>query len=201
MDSKNNLGLVHIYTGCGKGKTTSALGLMLRAVGQNKSCGMIQFLKGAKKYGEHKAVTYLKGAKIVQTGRSCLKKKDEPTKIDCEDCFKKFSSLPCHIVPSKIQKKDKAEAEKAIRMAQEILQNKKYDILILDEVGIALKYKLIKLKDVISLIKNKPKDIELILTGRYIPKKLFSFADYVSEIKEIKHPYQKGICAREGIEY
>lgn len=201
MNSKNNLGRVHIYTGCGKGKTTSALGLMLRACGQNKSCLMIQFLKGAKKYGEHKAITYLKDAKIVQTGRSCLKKKDEPKDVDCENCFKKFGFLPCHITPSNVQKKDVDEAKKAIKMAKGILQNKKYDILILDEIGIALKYKLIELKEVVSLIKNKPPEIELILTGRYIPKKLFSFADYVSEVKEVKHPYQKGICAREGIEY
>lgn len=173
----NKLGLVQIYTGEGKGKTTAALGLGLRAVGKGFNVYMIQFMKGDIDYGEILSTKNIVGFTIEQFGRSDFVDRKNPEEIDI------------------------GFAKKALERAQEILLEKKCDILILDEVNVALDWKLIELNDIINLIKNKPKKIELILTGRYADPKLIELADLVTEMKEIKHPYHKGILARDGIEH
>ncbi len=171
------LGLVQVYTGTGKGKTTAALGLGLRALGKGLKIIMIQFMKGDIEYGEIIATKKLDGFVIEQFGRPDFVNKEHPEEIDFEF------------------------AAKALRRVHEIINENKYNIIILDEINVALDYKLIALDDVISLIKNKPKNIELVLTGRYAHPKIIELADLVTNMEEVKHPYQAGIPARNGIEH
>jgi len=168
-------GFIHIYTGDGKGKTTAALGLLLRALGQQKKVCLIQFMKSSQ-YGEIKFLKKLKSVTTKQFGSHSFIKK------------------------GKVSQQDKIKAEKALAFAQKALK-KKYDLLVLDEIIMAVFFKLIKEKEVIELIDNKPKRLELILTGRRASAKLVKLADLVTEMKEIKHYFQKGIKARKGIEY
>ena len=174
---KESLGLVQVYTGTGKGKTTAALGLSLRAIGKGLKVHMIQFMKGDIEYGEITAAKKLDGLEIEQFGRPDFVTRENTAKVDIEF------------------------AKKALERAREVLRNKECDILILDEINVALDYNLIALDDVISLIKNRPKNIELILTGRYANSRIIEIADLVTDMHEIKHPYQAGIPARDGIEH
>lgn len=171
---KNNLGKIHVYTGDGKGKTTAAFGLALRAAGAGFQVCLIQFLK-AQDYSELKSL-------------SCLP----------NITFKRFGQKS--FINQVAGPKDIIEAKKALVWTKNILEEKKYQIIILDEIFLALFFKLIFLTEVIDLIKNKPTSVELILTGRKAPKEIIKLADYVTEMKEIKHPYKKGLLARRGIE-
>lgn len=166
-------GLVEIYTGNGKGKTTAALGLALRASGAGLKVYIVQFIKG-KPYSEIKSLKKIKNIKIEQCGRGCFIKK------------------PCS--------KDFECARNGLISAGKNIMSKKYDLVILDEINVALKLGLVKTADLIDIIKNKPRSVELVLTGRYCPRSLFKYADLLTEMKEIKHPYQKGIKARLGVE-
>ena len=168
-------GLVQIYTGNGKGKTTAALGLALRAVGAGYKVYIGQFIK-SNAYSEIKALKAIKKIKVEQYGRGCFIKK-KPKKIDIN------------------------YAQKGMSKARKNIVSGKYDVVILDEVNVALSLNLIDIKDVFDLIKHKPVSVELILTGRYSPPALLKYADLVTEMKELKHPYKKGIKARLGIEY
>jgi len=168
-------GLVQIYTGNGKGKTTSALGLALRASGAGLKVYVGQFIKSGY-YSEIKSLKKLKNnIKVEQYGRGCL-----------------IKGKPC--------KKDIEFAENGLLKAKWILAKKLYDIVILDEIIVACYLKLLKPEDVIELVKSKPERTELVLTGRYARPKLLKLADLVTEMKEIKHYYKKGIRARKGIE-
>ncbi|MCX7785543.1 MAG: cob(I)yrinic acid a,c-diamide adenosyltransferase [candidate division WOR-3 bacterium] len=169
--------MIQIYTGNGKGKTTAAIGQAIRALGHKWKVIMIQFMKGDAGYGEIKTLKKLKNFKVVQSGLPTFVEKGNPSKEDI------------------------AYAEKGLKLARKVINEKKYNMVILDEINVAIDYGLIKLPDVIELIKNCPKQIELILTGRYAAKELIDLADLVSEIKEIKHPYQKGFISRQGIDY
>ncbi len=169
--------MIQIYTGNGKGKTTAALGLALRAVGHKKRVLMIQFMKGKINYGELKAARQLKNFEIEQFGRSSFVDRDNPAPID------------------------RRLAQKGFERAKEAVKSKRYDIIILDELNVALDYGLISLNDVIEFLKTIPKKTELVITGRYMPEELIPYADLVSEIREVKHYFQKGIKARKGIEY
>jgi cob(I)alamin adenosyltransferase len=171
------LGLVQVYTGTGKGKTTAAIGLGLRAIGKGLKVYMIQFMKGDIEYGEISAVRNIDGFIIEQFGRPDFVDREKPKEIDIEF------------------------AKNAITAARKVLSEKKFNILILDEINVALEWNLIELDDVIDLINNKPKDVELILTGRYAHPKIIEIADLVTNMQEIKHPYQQGILARDGIEH
>ncbi len=167
---------VHVYTGNGKGKTTAALGLALRACGAGKKVFFAQFIKG-KPYSEIEAINkFLPQITIKQYGLDCFIY-NEPTKADI-----------------KIAQEGLLEIEK-------IIQSEEYDILVLDEANIALYYNLFSLENFLKLIKSRPDNLEIIITGRYAPQELIDIADLVSEIKEIKHYYTKGVEARKGIEY
>lgn len=170
------VGLVQVYTGNGKGKTTSALGLAMRAVGHGFKVIMIQFMKGRVNYGELESARRL-GIEIVQFGRPTFVNKENPDPIDVE------------------------EAHKALSFAKEVLKKGDYDMVILDEINVALDFNLIPLKDLLELIDSKPDSVELVLTGRYAHSKVIERADLVSEVIEVKHPYMKGVEARKGIEY
>ncbi|MBL7158747.1 MAG: cob(I)yrinic acid a,c-diamide adenosyltransferase [Candidatus Omnitrophica bacterium] len=168
-------GLIEIYTGCGKGKTTAALGLAIRANGAGLKTCIYQFIKG-KSYSELKALKRLSGINVIQCGRGCFIKK-QPAKKDIE------------------------LARGGLERAEKIISSRKYDLVILDEINVALRLGLIDKKDLIRIIKEKPARVELILTGRYCPKSLYKHADLITDMREIKHPYQRGIKARRGIEF
>jgi cob(I)alamin adenosyltransferase len=176
-DVKTDRGLVIVITGNGKGKTTAAFGQALRAVGQGYRVFVLQFMKG-RKYGEFIAAEkYLPHLTIRMSGLDSFVMRDNPTAIDIE------------------------WAQKGLDAAQKAIKSGKYDMIILDEINVALDFKLIALPEVIALIKNKPASLDLILTGRYAPVEIIELADTVSEVKEVKHHYNKGIKDRAGIEY
>ncbi|MTI47149.1 cob(I)yrinic acid a,c-diamide adenosyltransferase [Sporosalibacterium faouarense] len=167
-------GYTHIYTGNGKGKTTAALGLSLRAICSGKKVYFGQFVKGMK-YNETKAVDHLPNFEIHQFGRNCFIYND-PTQEDID------------------------AARKGLEVCKKVLSEGKYDIVVLDELTIALYYKLFSVEETIDMLKNKASHVEVIITGRYAPQELIELADLVTEMQEIKHYYQKGVEAREGIE-
>jgi cob(I)alamin adenosyltransferase len=169
-------GLVQIYTGDGKGKTTAALGLALRAAGRGLTVFIGQFAKGMF-YGELEALKrFAPQITLHQYGRKCFIH-DEPAEEDVR------------------------LARDGWREVQEVLDRADYDLLILDEIGIALHYRLVCLHELRELIRGKPESVELILTGRKIPQELYGEADLVTEMREIKHYYNAGVRARKGIEY
>jgi cob(I)alamin adenosyltransferase len=170
-------GLVMVITGNGKGKTTAAFGQALRAIGQNYNVFVLQFMKG-RKYGEIIAAEkYLPRLTIRMSGLDSFVMRDNPAAIDIE------------------------LAKKGLDTARKAIMSGKYDMVVLDEINVALDFKLISLKEVIDLIKNKPPAVNLILTGRYAPEGIIKLADTVSDVKEIKHHYAAGIKDRAGIEY
>lgn len=168
-------GYIHVYTGNGKGKTTAALGLALRAAGAEKKVFIAQFVKSME-YSEIKALKFLKDfIHVALYGHGCFITKD-PTKEDI------------------------LAAQEALRNVRNILTSKKYDVVILDEITIAIFYNLLSTQDVLSLLEEKPTQVELILTGRYAPQEIIEKADLVTEMKEIKHYYAQGVLSREGID-
>lgn len=173
-------GLVIVYTGNGKGKTTAALGMCVRAAGYKKKVKIIQFIKGTWKYGEIDGIKLLAPyVEMEQRGKGFVGIVD-----DKED-------ISTHI----------RAAEEALKYSREAMLSDKYDHVILDEINVALQLKLIKVEDVVKLIKDKPEKLHLILTGRDAPEEIIDLADLVTEMVEIKHPFQKGILAQQGVDY
>jgi cob(I)alamin adenosyltransferase len=170
------IGTVQVLTGNGKGKTTSALGCGLRAAGCGLKVLMIQFMKG-RRYGELEAVKQVPRFEIVQFGRDSFVDKDNPAPEDRELARAGFS-----------------RAAEAVRSGE-------YDMVILDEVNVAVDYGLVPLDALVDLIEGKPSHVELILTGRYAHPEIQRVADTVTELLDIKHHFSSGIQAREGIEY
>jgi len=170
-------GLVQVYTGNGKGKTSAAFGLALRAIGRGLKVYIIQFIKGGFDYGELYVIERLPNLELKAFGRGKFITQKPPGKEDIE------------------------LAEEAFQLAKTVVEGGEYDIVILDEISVAVDLKLISLERVLELIKNKPKHVELILTGRYTPSEIIKAADLVTEMKEVKHPFNKGYQARKGIEY
>lgn len=175
-DVKTGLGMVHILTGEGRGKTTAALGLALRAVGRGLKVHIIQFMKGFE-YGEVLAAEKIENLEVKQFGRAEFVSKKKPEKIDI------------------------VYAVDALKHARKVTNSEEYDVVVLDEINVALDFKLVELDEVVKLIKEKPKNVELVLTGRNAPEALIELADYVSDIKDVKHPYKEGVKARKGIDY
>jgi len=169
-------GIVQVFTGNGKGKTTAALGCGLRAAGRGFRVLMIQFMKG-RRYGELDAVKNVSGFEIVQFGRDSFVEKGNADAEDIE------------------------LARKGLERAQEALRSGEYDMIILDEICVAVDYGLLPLDEVLRLIEQKPPHVELILTGRYAHEKIKAAAQTVTEMVEVKHHYSAGVEAREGIEY
>lgn len=185
-------GLVQVYTGNGKGKTTTALGLGFRAAGHNLKVCMVQFLKGAHYLGELESARKVKNFKIFQFGAPCPWSKDmEKGIIHCGSCRYCFT----------IHKEDIEKARFGMDFVRDATTSGDYDVVILDEINVAMDKKVVDVKEVLDLIKNKRKDVELVLTGRNAPKEITEAADLVTEMKEIKHPYQKGVEARVGIDF
>ena len=170
-------GLTQVYTGEGKGKTSAAFGLALRAIGRGLKVYVVQFIKGGFDYGELHIVDDLPNLKLKAFGRGKYVTEMPPTDEDVK------------------------LAKDAFELAQKIVNSDEYDLVILDEINVALNLKLVAMNAVIHLIRNKPEHVELILTGRYAPPEIIEVADLVTEMKEIKHPYTRGIPPRKGIEY
>ena len=171
-------GYIQVYTGDGKGKTTAALGLAFRAVGHGMRVFIIQFMKGSIFYGELKTAEMLSPyVTIVQMGREEFVDRNNP---DPEDI---------------------RLAQEGLELAKEIMRKNQHDILILDELNVALDFGLVSLEQVLELLDNKPEDMELVLTGRYAHPEVVKRADLVTEMIEIRHYYaEKGVDARDGIE-
>jgi len=167
--------MIQIYTGNGKGKTTAALGLALRAAGAGLKVYICQFIKKGH-YSELKCLKKIPNIKIEQFGAGCF-------------------------IKVKPRKKDLAAACRGLKSIKAAIARQDCDVIILDEMNTALKLKLLNVDDVVELIGRAPRDIEFILTGRDAPREILRCADLVSEIKAIKHYYNKGIKARKGIEY
>jgi cob(I)alamin adenosyltransferase len=175
--SRLSQGFIQIYTGDGKGKTTAALGQAVRAAGSGLKSFIVQFMKNCP-YGEINSLKFLRDwITIEQYGN---------------DLFVLERKIPTD--------NDIMMAKKALSRARKAMVREEYDIFILDEICIALYYNLINLEDIYHFILDKPKHVEIILTGRYCPKELLEMADLVTEMREIKHYYQMGIIARKGIE-
>lgn len=173
-----NRGLVLIYTGDGKGKTTAAIGQALRTIGHGHKVLVVQFMKG-KKYGEVLAAEKYLGSHLtmVQSGLDSFVMKNNPAPVDIE------------------------LARQGLKLAKRALTSGEYQMIILDEINVALDFKLVPLDEVVEIIKTKPPSVDLVLTGRYAPPEVIELADMVSDVREIKHHYAQGIKERAGIEF
>tara|TARA_Y100000310_G_scaffold47186_1_gene43813 strand:+ start:39059 stop:39673 length:615 start_codon:yes stop_codon:yes gene_type:complete len=190
-EDKDNLGLVHVITGDGRGKTTSSLGLAVRALGSNLRVYMIQFLKSGNTGEIYIIEKHLQGMDIEQFGVDAVRERQK--KLDqFRDKGSKFVFKP--------DEEEKGAAMVGFHHAQRIINSKAYDMVILDEINVILDKGLIPMKEVLDLIENHG-NVELVFTGRDAPEEIIEKADYVQNIKSIKHPWQKGIKARKGIEY
>jgi len=169
-------GIIHVYTGPGKGKTTAALGLGLRASGAGFKVHMLQFMKG-RRYSEIDAIENIPNFTISQHGRDEFVSKENPEQIDID------------------------LAKDGFEEAKKFVKSGKYDVVILDEINVAVDYNLIPVDDVLKLIEEKPEKLELVLTGRYAHPEIVKIADLVTEMLEIKHPYQQGVKARKGVDF
>lgn len=171
--NKNN-GKIHFYTGGGKGKTTAAVGLAVRAAGAGKRVFFAQFVKGM----EYSEISVLRGIENIDVS------------IYGRDCF----------IGKEPEQDDIAAAQEGLRTVATTLRSGKHDMVILDEIFIALHYNLIERQQLIDLLKTKPTNTELILTGRYAPLELYPLADLITEMKEVKHYYSEGVLSRKGID-
>ncbi len=174
---KLNKGFIQVYTGNGKGKTTAAIGQAVRAAGAGLNSYIIQFMKEYP-YSELTALRELSALITIEQkgGDDFVYKKELPSE------------------------EEKIKARQALKKAAELMLSGDFDIIILDEILVTVYFKLLTADEIISVIKKKPPEVELILTGRYCPEEIIELADLVTEMKEIKHYYSKGILSRKGIE-
>ncbi|MCI0403207.1 MAG: cob(I)yrinic acid a,c-diamide adenosyltransferase [Acidobacteria bacterium] len=179
MSDAKRRGLIIVHTGPGKGKTTAALGLALRAVGSGLRVLMVQFIKGSWHYGELDAAEMLGSDKLTirPMGRGFVK------------------------LGGEIDPEDRRAAEAAWAFARAKLFSAEYDMIVLDEINYAINYGLLPVGPVVEALKQKPEMVHVVLTGRSAPAEIVEVADTVTEMREIKHAYQKGIEAQRGIEY
>ena len=173
-------GLVIVYTGGGKGKTSAALGLVLRAVGYNHKVCMVQFVKGSWHYGELDSAKRLEPEfELITAGKGFVGILDDT------------SPREDHV----------NAANEALMVGKEKILSGKYNVVILDEINYAIQLELVKLNDVLDVIKSKPPELDLVLTGNHAAEEIIELADLVTEMKEIKHPFKSGIKAKKGIDF
>jgi len=180
MARESRRGLVIVYTGDGKGKTSAALGALVRAVGYGWRVCMIQFIKGSWHYGELDGVKRLEpNVEFIQAGEGFYKIVDD--------------KLPADV--------HRQAAQHGLQLAREKIQSNAYDLIVLDEINNTIQTELLTSDEVLSLIDLKPKCLHLMLTGRGAPPELIERAELVTEMREIKHPYQQGLFAQKGIDF
>ncbi|MEW6034109.1 MAG: cob(I)yrinic acid a,c-diamide adenosyltransferase [Chloroflexota bacterium] len=170
-------GLVEVFTGDGKGKTSAALGITLRALGHGLKVAIIYFMKGEFPYGEQRILSQLPNVTLSRFG------------------FTEFCD------PKNVKEEEREQARQALQAARQAMLGGEYDVVVLDEVNVATAWKLIDVEGVIALIHNRPEKVELILTGRGADPRVIELADLVTEMVKVKHPYDKGILSRMGIDY
>jgi cob(I)alamin adenosyltransferase len=170
-------GIIEVFTGNGRGKSSAALGIVLRALGHGLRVHIIYFMKGDFPYGEQKVLSRIPNVTFATFGQEGF------------------------VDPANVKPGEKEQARQALEEARRAIYSHEYDLIVLDEVNVALAWKLIDLDEMIGIIKDKPDRLELILTGRYADGKITRLADLVTEMVEVKHPYQKGIFSRPGFDY
>lgn len=179
-ESVTHDGMVIVYTGNGKGKTTASLGVALRAIGHGFRVCMVQFIKGEWHYGELNSIKRLEpDLELIVAGKGFI------GIIDDDHAFEEHVKA----------------ANTALNIVNQKISLGTFDIIILDEINYAINLGVVKLEDVINIVKNRPKNVSLILTGNHAREEIISLADLVTEMKEIKHPYKKGIKAKKGIDF
>ena len=179
-ESVTHDGIVIVYTGNGKGKTTASLGVALRAIGHGFRVCMVQFIKGEWHYGELNSIKRLEpDLELIVAGKGFIGIIDDD------------HALEEHV----------KAANTALNIVNQKISLGTFDIIILDEINYAINLGVVKLEDVINIVKNRPKNVSLILTGNHAREEIISLADLVTEMKEIKHPYKKGIKAKKGIDF
>lgn len=172
-----NPGLIHVYTGDGKGKTTAALGLGLRAAGHGYRVYLLQFMKGDPEYGELLSLPHVPNFDFEQSGLSTFVTMGNPGVEDTK------------------------LARAGLERAKELLEAGEHDVIILDEIICIVDYGVVPLQEVLSLLDLKPDHVELVLTGRRAPQAILDRADLVTEMVEVKHPFREGLLARKGIDH
>ena len=172
-----SLGLLQVYTGDGKGKTTASLGLALRAIGHGMKVCMIQFMKNSDIYGEVRLGEKMPGLTVIPVGRHDFVNLKNPAEIDVQ------------------------LARSGWKRAREIICSQEYDIVILDEINVALSCGLLEEKPVVEFLAAEKGNTEVVATGCWAPQSLQDAADLVTEMKNIRHPYSKGVDSREGIDH
>lgn len=170
-------GLVLVYTGNGKGKTTAALGLSLRALGHGQRVGFLQFLKGSPDYGEVQMAKVLPGFVLVQSGRDSFVNPQDPDPVDI------------------------ALAYEGLREGEKWLVEKRFDLVVFDEILVAAGYGLLTPDEVLKVLEKRPPEMDVVLTGRYAPEALIQVADTVTVMSERRHAYQRGAAAKAGMEF
>lgn len=179
-ESSLNDGIVIVYTGNGKGKTTASLGVALRAIGYGLRVCMVQFIKGEWHYGELNSIKKLEpDFELIVAGKGFI------GIIDDDHAFEE------HV----------RAAKTALDIVEQKISLDSFDIIILDEINYAVHLGLLRLADVLKIVQNRPKHLSLILTGNHACEEIIMLADLVTEMKEIKHPYKKGIKAKRGIDF
>lgn len=172
-----DLGLIQVYTGDGKGKTTASLGLAFRAAGHGFKTCMVQFMKDSADYGEVKAAPFIPGFALLQVGRHDFVDLANPDPVDVE------------------------LARRGWEKAKDIIDSGDYDIVVLDEINVAMACGLLSAAEVLAFLTARPRRVEIILTGRYAPPEVIAAAHLVTEMRAVKHPYGAGAPARPGIDY
>lgn len=207
--AKETLGLIHVYTGNGKGKTCASMGLALRAVGQGLKVFVVQFMKGGAYTGEFiSAKNFLPTLYFEQFGKNCVKEEKQMKLLGLEKGYHYFDYVRddiqcgecrfCFLNDSEQAQFCKEGMEKALKLSK----TDDIDLLILDEVLVAIAYKFVDEEKLIELIRGKSPHIEIVLTGRGASQRILEVADYVSNVQEVKHPFNvKNTPARRGIEY
>ncbi|MCE5295670.1 MAG: cob(I)yrinic acid a,c-diamide adenosyltransferase [Euryarchaeota archaeon] len=174
---RSELGLMHVYTGEGKGKTTAALGLAMRAWGHGLRICIIQFMKVGEDYGEIVALRKMEGIDIMQFGSDHL------------------------VTMETVRQEDRDLATRALEYARAVLCCADYDVVILDEINVAMYFDLVRAEDAIDVVRSRREGTEVVLTGRNAPKAVLDEADLITRMVAEKHPYDKGVIARKGIEF
>lgn len=190
-------GLLQIYYGNNKGKTTAALGLCFRAMGHGLSACIVQFMKGSSYAGElFSAAKLAPQMRIAQFGRGCPYSAMIRTgQMHCRGCGQ------CFLGKGGVKPEDYQIARQALDYGCQVLTSGDYSIVVFDELATPLKHGLLSTQEVLEVLRLRPPQVELVLTGRTFPREIMEMGDLITEMRQVKHPFQQGVKSRRGIEY